>query len=141
MTEHLKNKRFIPYKIVKRKSNKINKDTKIFSAVLIIIIFILFPICIQSLEKKEDLNSQIKPVFQNEIKLTKDSILKYIELADYIEEADINDKQGIVIVKGNQNLEALTLRSDIVIKSLEYLGEDKYKLTVVRSTSYEVKNN
>lgn len=141
MTEHLKNKHFIPYKILKRKSNKINKDTKIFSAVLIIIIFILFPICIQSLEKKEDLNSQIKPVFQNQIKLTKDSILKYIELADYIEEADINDKQGIIIVKGNQNLEALTLRSDIVIKSLEYLGEEKYKLTVVRSKSYEVKNN
>lgn len=141
MTEHLKNKHFIPYKIIKRKSNKINKDTKIFSAILIIIIFILFPICIQTLEKKEDLNYQIKPVIQNEIKLSKESILKYIELADYSDEADINDKEGIIIVKGNQNLEALTLRADIVIKSLEYLGEDKYKLTIVRSKGYEVKNN
>jgi len=130
MKREFGNKDFLPYKLIEKKEKELNKGSKLLSMFFIITSIILFPIFIDSILGFKD-KVKKTPIFtQEETTYSKDSIVKWIDILNGVTEGNIKDLEGTLIINGNKNLEELVMNQSITIKSLESLGDEKFKVVV-----------
>ena len=130
MKREFGNKDFLPYKLIEKKEKELNKGSKLLSMFLIITSIILFPIFIDSILGFKDKVKKTPIVIEEETTYSKDSIVKWIEILSVVTEGSVKDLEGTLIINGNKNLEELVMNQSITIKSLESLGDEKFKVVV-----------
>lgn len=130
MKREFGNKDFLPYKLIMKKEKELNKGSKLLSMFLITTSIILFPISIDSSFDSGDKVKKTPIIIEEETTYSKDSIVKWIEILSVVTEGSVKDLEGTLIINGNKNLEELVMNQSITIKSLESLGDEKFKVVV-----------
>ena len=132
MKEHSKNKDFLPYRLIDKKKKELNKEIKIWSVGLILLAIALLPLIINSSDSKSNKGQQKELPVQLEKVYSKDSIIKWLEFNNEVTEGNIKNDEGILSIYGNEKLEDLTINENIIIKSVEYVDEEKFKVVLMR---------
>lgn len=134
MKKEFGNKDFLPYKLINKKEKELNKGNKLLAVVLIITAFIFLPISIDRVFSKEDAKKESRVIEEPEITYSKENIINWVDIISELDEGQINESEGTFIINGNDELDDLSDNKAIKIKSLEYIGDEKFKVIFVRSS-------
>ena len=133
MKREFGNKDFLPYRLINKKEKELNKGNKLLAVLLIITSIIFLPISIARVFTKEDGKKESRIIAEPETTYSKESIVNWVDIISELDEGQIKDSEGTFIISGNNELDDLSNNEAITIKSLEYIGEEKFKVIFVRS--------
>ncbi|MGL4108152.1 hypothetical protein [Clostridium sp. LP20] len=125
-------KDFLPSSFVEMKVNETNRGDRRGLVLLSIIALILLPIGIKELgiNKKEEVGKKL--VNAGESYISKEEVFKWIEIPSKGVSGSFSEKGGKVIVRDKKILEEICEKEGFSINTIEYLGEDKYKIEVMK---------
>lgn len=134
MKREFGNKDFLPYKLINKKEKELNKVNKLMAVVLIITSLVFLPISINKVLSRGDEKKENMVNVETEITYSKESIINWLDIISELDEGYVNDYEGIFIINGKDDFNNLSSNKAITIKSIEYIGDEKYKVIFVRSS-------
>lgn len=126
MKRYLANKDFIPISFVESKTKNGSKGDKRGLIILTILALTLFPSGFSNLfsrEEKEDLTKE-------DLSIQYRSLNKWLDFMDEDFEGEFSKERGTIIIEGQEKLSTLLEKENIIIDSMEELGEKKYKFQI-----------
>jgi len=126
MKKYFANKDFIPNSFIESKRKNGKQGDRRGLMTLTIMALILLPFLFGNLFSKQKKVNVIK----EEISSTNSSLKKWLDFMDENLEGQFSKNGGVIIIEGQENLKILLEKENIIIDSMEELGEKKYKLQI-----------
>lgn len=125
------NKNFLPIEYVNDKVRKDSKDEKRGLYILIITALILLPLSLSSINTKEEVKIEnVEYASANCIK--KDEVIFWLSLNKNGVKGNIVKNNASLEVSNNETLEQLSKDDKVSINNIYYLGDDKYKIELIK---------
>ena len=126
MKRYLANKDFIPISFIESKKKNGSKGDRRGLMILTVIALILLPFLFGNLFSKEKKEKVIKEDLSSQYR----SLNKWLDFMDENLEGEFSKERGTIIIEGQEKLNTLLEKENIIIDSMEELGEKKYKLQI-----------
>lgn len=125
------NKNFLPIEYVNDKVMKDSKDEKRGLYILIITALILLPFSLRSINTKEEVKIEnVETASTNFIK--KDEVIFWLNLNKNGIKGNIAKNNASLEVSNKETLEKLSKDDKVSINNIYYLGDDKYKIELIK---------
>ena len=125
------NKNFLQIEYVNDKVRKDSKDEKRGLYILIITALILLPFSLRSINTKEEVKIEnVEYASANCIK--KDEVIFWLSLNKNGVKGNIVKNNASLEVSNNETLEQLSKDDKVSINNIYYLGDDKYKIELIK---------
>ena len=130
MKKYYHNKNFVPYSFVEKQTNVITSGDKRGLSLLVILALILFPIAIDKLTTKKE-----EPKVRVEVKedgIDRKEIINWYDIMENNTDGVINNQGCILNVYDIESLNKICEKEEFSINTIQNLGENKYKLSVIK---------
>ena len=128
---YIEDKNFLPIEYVNDKVRKDSKDEKRGLYILIITALILLPFLLRSINTKEEVKIEnVEYASANCIK--KDEVIFWLSLNKNGVKGNIVKNNASLEVINNETLEQLSKDDKVSINNIYYLGDDKYKIELIK---------
>jgi len=126
MKRCLVNKDFIPSSFIESQIKNGNKGDRRGLILLMVVALSLLPFSFSNLFSKEKKEMVIKEDLSSQYR----SLNKWLDFMDENLEGEFSKERGTIIIEGQEKLSTLLEKENIIIDSMEDLGEKKYKLQI-----------
>ena len=126
MKRCLVNKDFIPSSFIESQIKNGNKGDRRGLILLMVVALSLLPFSFSNLFSKEKKETVIKEDLSSQY----GSLNKWLDFMDENVEGEFSKERGTIIIEGQEKLSTLLEKENIIIDSMEELGEKKYKLQI-----------
>lgn len=126
MKKYSINKDYIPISFIDSQSKNRSKGDMRGLMILTVIALFLLPFSFSNLfskENKEEVNRE-------DLSIEYRSLNKWLDFMDENLEGEFSKNRGIIIIEGQEKLSTLLEKQNIIIDSMEELGEKKYKIQI-----------
>ncbi|MDS0527325.1 hypothetical protein NNC19_16665 [Clostridium sp. SHJSY1] len=137
MKKYLYNKDFLPKSFIRAKNNQLDNTEKRDAILMTVIACILLPISVGNI--KSNMKEEKTVINYNRLNENEDNkkLYSWFNIIDMCFEGNLTRNEGNVYVYDKQNLEGILQDENIVINTMEDLGENKYRLQVVQNEIYK----
>lgn len=126
MKRYLANKDFIPSSFIESKKENGNKGDRRGLIILTSMALILLPFLFGNLFSKQKKENIIKEDLSSQYS----NLNKWLDFMGENLDGKFSKEGGTIIIEGQEKLKALVEKENIIIDSMEELGENKYKLQI-----------
>ncbi|HEY5524153.1 MAG TPA: hypothetical protein VIK26_02330 [Clostridium sp.] len=126
MKRGLVNKDFIPISFIESQIKNGRKGERRGLILLLVVALSLLPFSFSNLFSKEKKEMVIKEDLSSQYR----SLNKWLDFMDENLEGEFSKERGTIIIEGQEKLSTLLEKENIIIDSMEDLGEKKYKLQI-----------
>ena len=126
MKRGLVNKDFIPISFIESQIKNGRKGERRGLILLLVVALSLLPFSFSNLFSKEKKETVIKEDLSSQYI----SLNKWLDFMDENLEGEFSKERGTIIIEGQEKLSGLLEKENIIIDSMEDLGEKKYKLQI-----------
>jgi len=126
MKRGLVNKDFIPISFIESQIKNGRKGERRGLILLLVVALSLLPFSFSNLFSKEKKETVIKEDLSSQYI----SLNKWLDFMDENLEGEFSKERGTIIIEGQEKLSTLLEKENIIIDSMEDLGEKKYKLQI-----------
>lgn len=132
MKEYLYNKDFLPKSFIIAQNKKNNDIEKRDSILLTVIVCMLLPISIGNI--KSNINEEKDVISYNDLEenIEDKSLYSWLDIVDMCFKGNFRNHEGNIYIYDKENLEEILQNENIVINTMEDLGENKYRVQIVQ---------